>query len=295
MAWLSGFSYGKQFTIIGSTAGPQTNYQMKLTVHKGNGTDSSSDVYLSGHCKDDFSDIRFTISDGETKLDYWIEEYTSGDNATVWIEFDSIPASPDSATFYLYYGNSKATSESSGENTFPAFQGSLVYDGTQIIGDHPFASNYAVEAKARVVSRGEGFAFLTFGGAHFEESSEEERELVVFFFQDELSARALYTTAGARDPDNLLFDYTPIDTGVWYKVLLKSLPDIVRGFVDGQEIEEGHEAPYIGRELQLVLEASNAVGEVEYAFMRPYVSPEPTWGTWVQWLMIETKFNRGFN
>jgi len=119
-----GWSKRVKFNISGSSAGAQANYQMKLTVHKDNGTAGSpnaNDVYFNNHCKDDFSDIRFTKSDGKTKLDYWIEEYTSGDNAIVWVEFDRIPADPDTATFFIYYDNPDATSESSGANTFLFF------------------------------------------------------------------------------------------------------------------------------------------------------------------------------
>ncbi len=109
---LPGWDYRKQKTISGTTA--QTNYQMKLTVHKASGTDTPGVVYLGGNVKDDFSDLRFTKSDGVTLLDYWIESYTSGVSAVVWVEVDSIPASPGTADIYLYYGNPSATSASSG-------------------------------------------------------------------------------------------------------------------------------------------------------------------------------------
>jgi hypothetical protein len=67
----------------------------------------------------DFSDLRFTKSDGVTLLDYWIESYTSGVSAVVWVEVNSIPAS--TADIYLYYGNPSATSTSSGAATFMFF------------------------------------------------------------------------------------------------------------------------------------------------------------------------------
>jgi hypothetical protein len=82
---------------------------------------SRSDVYLNGHSKDDFSDIRFTKSDGITLLNYWIENVSSGNTATVWVKLDSIPASPSSASFFIYYGNPSAVSVSNGANTFPFF------------------------------------------------------------------------------------------------------------------------------------------------------------------------------
>lgn len=117
-AWLSGYGYRKQITIDGTTAGAQTDYQMRLVVHKGSGSDSGDDVYLNNHCRDDFNDVRFTKSDGETELDHWREHYVSGDYAVFWIEFHSIPASPSSANFYIYYDKADASSGSHHHNTF---------------------------------------------------------------------------------------------------------------------------------------------------------------------------------
>ncbi len=101
----SDWQYSRKLTVNGTTAGAQTNYQMKLTVYKASGTDTPGVVYLGGNVKDDFSDLRFTRSDGVTLLDYWIESYTSGISAVVWVEVASIPASPATADIYLYYGN----------------------------------------------------------------------------------------------------------------------------------------------------------------------------------------------
>jgi thermitase len=121
VSYLPGWGYRKQKTITGSTAGAQTNYQMKLTVYKGSGTDSLGVVYLGGNVRDDFGDLRFTKSDGVTLLDYWIESYTSGVSAVVWVKVDSIPASPNTADIYIYYGNPSATSVSNGAATFQYF------------------------------------------------------------------------------------------------------------------------------------------------------------------------------
>ena len=127
--WLTGWSYRKSHEIEGSTAGAQTNYQVKIIVHKGAGTDSGEHVYCNNHCRDDFGDIRFTDSDGVTELDYWLESYTSGDQATFWVEVPSIPASPDTATIYIYYDKPDATTTSDGEATFPLFDH---FEGTSL-------------------------------------------------------------------------------------------------------------------------------------------------------------------
>ena len=121
MGWLSGWSYRKSHTINGSSAGAQSNYQIKIKAHYGSGSDSGEDVYLNEHCRTDFGDVRFASSDGETLLDYWIEEKVDGDYAIFWVEVDSIPASPNTKTIYIYYGKSDATSISNGEATFPFF------------------------------------------------------------------------------------------------------------------------------------------------------------------------------
>ncbi len=94
---------------------------MKLTVYNSAGTDTPGNIYLNGNAKSDFSDLRFTKSDGVTLLDYWIESYTPGESAVVWVEVDSIPASPGTSNIYIYYGNPSATSASNGIATFVFF------------------------------------------------------------------------------------------------------------------------------------------------------------------------------
>jgi len=121
VAWLSGWVRRKSHTINGSTAGAQINYQVKIVAHKATGTDSGEDVYLGTNVRDDFGDVRFTKADGVTLLDYWMQEYISGDKAIFWVEVDSIPASPDSVVIYIYYDKPDAVSISNGDNTFILF------------------------------------------------------------------------------------------------------------------------------------------------------------------------------
>jgi hypothetical protein len=89
-------------------------------VHYGSGTDSGADVYLNGHCRTDFGDIRFTRSDGTTLLDYWMETKVDSDYAIFWVEVaDDLSSS--NATIYIYYGKSDATTTSNGNDTFIFF------------------------------------------------------------------------------------------------------------------------------------------------------------------------------
>lgn len=121
MSWLTGWQYRKKHEIVGSTSGAVTDYCIKIVVHYGSGTDSGEHVYLNGKCRTDFGDVRFTSDDGVTLLSYWIEEKVDGDYAVFWVKIPSIPASPDKAIIYIYYGKSDATSISSGDDTFILF------------------------------------------------------------------------------------------------------------------------------------------------------------------------------
>jgi parallel beta-helix repeat protein len=116
-AWMTGYDYRKSHTITGSSAGDQTNYQVKIVVHRATGTDGGSDVYVGTKCKADYSDLRLTKTD-DSLLDYWIESSDSS-SATVWVEIPSIPTS--GTQIYMYYGNTGASSVSNGDATFLFF------------------------------------------------------------------------------------------------------------------------------------------------------------------------------
>jgi len=119
MSWLTGWQYRKSHDIRGSQAGAVTDYQMRITVHYGSGTDSGEHVYLNGKCRTDFGDIRFTSDDGVTELSYWMEEKVDSNYAVFWVRVPSIPKQPKTTTIYIYYGNSSASTTSNGANTFP--------------------------------------------------------------------------------------------------------------------------------------------------------------------------------
>jgi hypothetical protein len=117
--WLEGWSYRKS-NIIEQASGAGTNYQVKITVHYDDDTDSGEHVYLNSKCQSDFDDIRFTDDDGWTLLDYWMESKDPGTSAVFWVEVQDDLSSSD-ATIYIYYGNDEATTTSNGDNTFLFF------------------------------------------------------------------------------------------------------------------------------------------------------------------------------
>jgi flagellin-like protein len=110
---------------IDNTLNPNelTDYQVQLNVTY------DSDMI------DDFSDLRFTDSDCQTLIPYWVESYVSSDSAVVWVNVPAIPAS-STTTIYMYYGNPSATSESNPDDTFDLFldftrDGVISYGGSQ--------------------------------------------------------------------------------------------------------------------------------------------------------------------
>jgi len=111
--WLSDWIYRKSHEIHNAT-GAGTNYQVRIKVHYGSGTDSGEDVYLNSHCRTDFGDIRFTGKDvfgnnPETNLlDYWIEEKVDSNYAVFWVELQ-YSLDSENQTIYIYYGKSDAT------------------------------------------------------------------------------------------------------------------------------------------------------------------------------------------
>lgn len=120
MGWLAGYAY-RQKIPLKRVGGAVSDYQMKLTAHKGAGASSGADVYLKNHALSWTgtvpNDIRFTNLAGN-ELDYWIES-SDANTAIVWIEFDSIGTTD--TDFYIYYGKSGDTTTSAGDDTFPFF------------------------------------------------------------------------------------------------------------------------------------------------------------------------------
>lgn len=108
-AWASDYAlWGKREAITITNVGTsQVNYQVKLNV-----------TYNSA-MKADFGDLRFTNSIGTT-LNYWVQSQTDGVSAVLWVEVDALTGAGET-TIYMYYGNSAASSASSGNDTFSFF------------------------------------------------------------------------------------------------------------------------------------------------------------------------------
>ena len=117
--WDANWSYYRVLPIVNS----YNSYQMKIVVGKYSGGDVSCD----GHCRDDFGDLRFVDVDNVTQLPFWIENYTPGVQATIWVN-----VSFDVETYQkiiMYYGNPFITTTSDGSSTFIFFDD---FPGTSI-------------------------------------------------------------------------------------------------------------------------------------------------------------------
>ena len=116
----SGWAYYKQLNISDS-AGVSADYQMRLTIYAGSGTDDPANgtIYCDNHCSNFPNDIRFGTTNDlstATQLAQWIEE-SNATSATIWVKCPS----DGSNTFYMFVGNSGASEYSSGDDTFIFF------------------------------------------------------------------------------------------------------------------------------------------------------------------------------
>jgi hypothetical protein len=98
----------KPVTIVNTLPASLTGYQVRLNIP------------YDSHMKSDFSDLRFTDSDGAELLQYWIESNKTSTSAVAWVKVSSIPAS-GTKTIYMYYSNPAASTTSNGDATFEFF------------------------------------------------------------------------------------------------------------------------------------------------------------------------------
>ncbi len=118
---LSGFKFKKGLRISGSQAGDLFNYQIKIRVGESVGA-KNTDLDCEGHIAADFNDIRFTLPDGTTTLDCYLERvigYKPDRVAEFFIKIPHIPVS--GITIYAYYGNPIARGTSDPQATFDFF------------------------------------------------------------------------------------------------------------------------------------------------------------------------------
>ena len=289
--WLNGFPYRKSH-VINAASGAGTNYQVKITVHYGAGTDSGADVYLNSHGRTDFGDVRFTGSDGVTQLSCWMEAYTSGDKATFWVKVTD-DLSSTARTIYLYYGNSVVTTTSNGDNTFLFFDD---FPGSSL----DTTTKWTITYGTPLVENG----YVKFQGV------ERIRSKSTFGTNTSLRIRHKIITSGSdivwgmdsatpqqsiwfRDAPAVSEDVTRTYVTAWEIInvpaydLTERIYDILRNsstnviFIkDGSTIAT--HTVRVPSESLYIVNSSDSSDEAwwDWCFIRKFISPEPAHGSW---------------
>jgi RHS repeat-associated protein len=113
-AWYNnGWSYRKAITIAhGQVSGSSnlTNFPMAVAW--------ASDANLASAAQSSGNDILFTLSDGVTKLNHEIEQYTSSSGKlAAWVQIPTLSYTTDTV-IYMYYGNGSAGNQQQATNTW---------------------------------------------------------------------------------------------------------------------------------------------------------------------------------
>ncbi len=109
--WFNSSWTNRKIIVIDNTFNTEnlTDYQINITF--------PYDFEMQGN----FSDLRFTDTDGTTELGFWVQNYTENISASVWINVPSI-SNTSLKMIYVYYGNPSAGSASNGSATFDFFE-----------------------------------------------------------------------------------------------------------------------------------------------------------------------------
>ena len=320
MGWLNGWAYRKSH-VINSAEGAGTNYQVMIKVHYGAGTDSGEDVYLNENCRTDFGDIRFTSSDEKTELNYWMEEKVDSNYAIFWVEvIDDL--SNSNATIYIYYGKSDATTTSNGDSTFVFFDD---FDEVEIDWENKWTStdqscysidngtlkcakpdsttkfirtinhwddHKALHAKIRGSVENNVYFSIAYGdGTNTETWYSAGFGFLPLDLGSDDEGRFLYKRNDASNPSEYFTFSTPHQ---WHIIELKVDAETIRGrcyqndVLKGQINKTNAQTGY-KRYIKFLQKRTSSYLYVDYVFLRKYVDPEPSHGSWgseepVPWL-----------
>ncbi|MDD4954095.1 MAG: DUF2341 domain-containing protein [Candidatus Omnitrophica bacterium] len=120
---LSGLKFRKVIEIKGPPDEELFNYQMKFKIGESVLTEGA-DLQCQGKARADFNDIRFTASDGETSLSFYLENISGTPGrrlATFWVKVPQIPREK-LLRLYVYYGNPAAGGNSDAEEVFDFYE-----------------------------------------------------------------------------------------------------------------------------------------------------------------------------
>lgn len=134
--WLSGWTYRKDHVIVASS-GAGTGYTVCIKVHYGSGTDGATtyygvpagEVWLNSHSKTDFSDVRFTASDGVTLLPYYPEKIAVAlKNGGFENDFNGWINSYSEISTTVYHSGLKSCYQTYSQNVYQYFSSAISID-----------------------------------------------------------------------------------------------------------------------------------------------------------------------
>ena len=290
---LTGWSYRRQITITENSGFDLSSFQVKIVL-----TPTNFDY---SHVNTDGSDIRFTLSDGVTTIPYWIEDWNYGGTSIIWVKVPSIPAS-GTATIYMYYGKSDATSESNGLNVFDFFDDFDdldVSDWTSVdatISAVFFAGERTLGLWPGTLTYFKHFAVPTNLNLGLDRYVVEARlwddnpagSVLVHYLDDDwwwgielYAGRHIFRPyIAGSDKGWVIVTYNPVISDAWYKIKVVTLPDHLYVYINDGLQGSWPIAP------QYQFSGYNKVGIVEhrgygpiycdYIFVRKYAPVEPS-------------------
>jgi len=300
-AWLSGWSYRKPH-LINMVAGAGTDYQVKITVHYGSGTDGNGDVYLSGHSKTDFGDIRFTDDGGSTLLYYWMESDVNSDNAVFWVKV-SKDLSLNNRTIYIYYGNALENTTSDGPNTFPFFDDFLgssldaakwtatgvgtvtvsggvatISGGSRIDGKTNFGTGYAAHWRGKLTWSDSQQANVGFRG---EFGGAIDTDAFYIYGYGAISQWTFVTKKSGSTAGTAMNEIEDSNYHI-FKLMRNSSASAMMQIDSGAVKESTTNVPIVSLPITAETRSTCCGGTVEadWVFVRKYVNPEPVQGIW---------------
>jgi len=299
--WLTGWSYRKACTIRGSSAGAVADYQIKIVVRYGSGSDSGQNVYLNGKCRSDFGDVRFTDSDGTTLLSYWIEKLVLSGYAVFWVKVPYIPTYPSTKTIYIYYGNPYATSMSNGSATWDFFDdfddlsGWIVGYGTWSASDsvahqtnvyttNPWQDGLRAKNPPTIINRKVGCKMRvpTPSRYHYVAYSGKWQNYDNFL-HSELRVEDNYVRGHARINATwkTIREWAfALNTDTWYTLITKYYGSSIK-IIDPAGVEHSFsDSDWDQTWIGLNLHTWNSKGDFDWIFVGKYVEPEPVITAW---------------
>lgn len=243
----------KAIVLTGKTSGEQTDYQVKL------------DVVYDSDMKIDFSDLRFTKSDGITSISSWLESEIDSTSAIIWVKTDT-PANGVEATIYMYYGSPDAPLIWSGSDTFIQYR-DVEYEK---LTDQPIIHPDNVAYSARI-NLHEGH--LCLWGLMFDSTN------YVYILTHGMPMIGLYSN-NSSETGSVMEGGVGVTIDVWHDLLITNDGTNLCGYIDGDLIAdtcitEGLLGVYSG--LHIMFYSVVGTGEQIWSYAREFVIDPATY------------------